>query len=163
MRQAVESVSSSQALSCNGTQPIISTPTEGRSRLVFGEDERVANWVRERLPNFLGWNGHYVAIGYERKRLCGGVVFTQYSGANIVIACALEAALTRRFLRAIFYYPFLQLKCRRVTALIDDDNLRSCRLVESAGFEFEGRMKHATETGDVLIYGLLRERCRWLG
>jgi len=137
--------------------------TEGRSRLVFGDDICVANWCRERLPNFLGWNGHYVAIGYERGgTLKGAIVFTQYSGSNIVIACALEAPLTRRFLRAIFYYPFLQLGCRRVTALIDEDNARSRRLVESAGFELEGRMRQATLQGDVLIYGLLKEHCKWL-
>ena len=132
-------------------------------KLVFGDDERVAQWCRERLPNFLGWNGHYIAIGYSAgPNLLGAVVFTQFSGANIVIACALEAPLTRRFLRAIFYYPFLQLGCRRVTALIDADNAKSIRLVEHVGFEQEGRMKHATTTGDVLIYGLTKERCRWL-
>lgn len=78
------------------------------------------------------------------------------------MACALEAPLTRMFLRALFYYPFLQLHCRRVTALIDDDNERSLRLVEHCGFEQEGRMRHATARGDVLVYGLLKEHCRWL-
>lgn len=146
----------------NGSVPIICSSLEARSRLVFNENERVAHWVQDRLPHFLGWNGHYVAIGYERGSLCGGIVFTQYSGANIVMACALEAPLTRMFLRALFYYPFLQLRCRRVTALVDDDNLRSIHLVEHAGFEREGCMRHATDRGDVLVYGLLKEHCRWL-
>lgn len=149
--------------SANGTRPISSLKKADRYELVFGDNERVAQWVQTRLPDFLGWNGHYLAIGYQRGDiLTGGVVFTQYSGANIVIACALESPLTRLFLRGIFYYPFLQLHCRRVTALIDEDNLASQRLVEHAGFEREGCMRHATAKGDVFIYGLLKEHCRWL-
>lgn len=115
------------------------------------------------MPDFLGWNGHYVAIGYERfGQLVGGVVFTQFSGRNIVLACALEAPLTRMFLRALFFYPFLQLGCARMTLLIDEDNAKSIRLVEHVGFILEGRMREAMPRGDVLIYGLLRTECRWL-
>lgn len=148
---------------CSGTPLTTCMSREGRSRLIFGEDERVANWCRERLPDFLGWNGYYVAIGYERaSQLAGGVVFTQFSGANIVLAAVLEAPLTRMFLRAMFFYPFLQLEVRRITVLIDEDNAKSIRLVEHVGFEKEGRMRNATAKGDVLIYGLLKERCQWL-
>lgn len=133
------------------------------ARLIFNEDERVAQWVKERLPDFMGWNGYYVAIGYERQgALYGGVVFTQYSVANIVIACALEAPLTRRFLRGIFYYPFHQLGVRRVTALVDSKNAKSRQLVEHAGFVQEGVMREAAPDDDVVIYGLTKKACRWL-
>jgi RimJ/RimL family protein N-acetyltransferase len=123
----------------------------------------VADWVRGKLPQFLGWNGSFVAIGYERSGvLVGGVVFTQYAHPNIVIACALEAPLTRRFLRGIFYYPFRQLGVRRVTALIDAKNTKSRQLVEHAGFVQEGLMRDAAPDDDVLIYGMTRSECRWL-
>src|SRR5215510_3225332 len=139
MSPVAESVCKSRTSSDNGTRPITCASPAARSRLVFGEDERVANWVRERLPHFLGWNGHYVAIGYERLgKIAGGVVFTQFSGLNIVLACALEAPLTRMFLRALFFYPFLQLGCARMTLLIDEDNAKSIRLVEHVGFQLEG-------------------------
>src|SRR5690348_14450474 len=131
-----ESPCSSRISQSSGSAPTICSNLGGRSSvLIFGQDQRVADWVRSRLPDFIGWNGYYVAIGYEREGdLTGGVVFTQFSGCNIVIACALEAPLTRRFLRGIFFYPFHQLKCRRVTALIDSKNLKSRSLVEHAGF-----------------------------
>lgn len=123
----------------------------------------MGNWCRERLPNFLGWGGQYLAIGYERSTgLAGGVVFTQHSHPNIVMAAVLEAPLTRRFLRALFFYPFLQLNCERITVLIDDDNSKSIRLVEHVGWQREGRMRRARPGGDVLIYGLLRSECAWL-
>lgn len=123
----------------------------------------MAEWCQERLPDFLGWNGAYVAIGYERGgELVGGIVFTGYCQTNIVMACVLEAPLTRRFLRGIFFYPFLQLKVPRVTALIDASNMKSRRLVEHTGFRQEGRMREAAKDGDVIIYGMLRSECRWL-
>ena len=164
MPQADGSVFKQRGSSLNGSRPTTCMKTEGRSRLIFGEDERVANWVKERLPNFIGWNGAYVAIGYELQgKLRGGVTFTQYCHPNIVIACALEAPLTRRFLRGIFYYPFHQLEVRRVTALIDAKNAKSRALVEHAGFTYEGTMAEAAPDDDVVIYGLLRRNCRWLG
>lgn len=147
----------------NGTPLTISPKSEGRSRLVYGEDERVARFVQERLPNFIGWNGAYVAIGYELAgRLAGGVVFTQYCRTNIVIATALEAPFTRKFLRGIFFYPFLQLGVPRVTALVDADNEKSRKLVEHTGFVQEGLMRQAALSGDVVVYGMLHRECRWL-
>lgn len=123
----------------------------------------MADWVRARLPNFIGWGGQYIAIGYQREGyLQGGVVFTQHSGPNILMAAALDAPLTRRFLRALFHYPFLQLKCERITVLIDDDNPKSIRLVEHVGFVREGCLRRARPGGNVYLYGLLREHCAWL-
>jgi len=135
-----------------------------RSRLLFNEDERIARWVQERMPNFLGWNVHYRAMGYElRGILAGGVVYTQHSCANIVVATVLEAPLTRRFLRSIFHFPFVQLRCRRMTALVDTKNFKSRRLVEHIGFRLEGRMREAAPDDDVLVYGLLKcEAGKWL-
>lgn len=89
-------------------------------------------------------------------------MYTQYSGRNIVLACALEAPLTRLFLRGLFFYPFLQLHCERITVLIDDNNLKSIRLVEHVGFMREGCLRRARPGGDVYLYGLLKENCRWL-
>ena len=130
---------------------------------MFGEDERIAQWVQKRLPDFLGWNGAYRAVGYElRGQLKGGVVYSQYTGPNIMVATVLEAPLTRRFLRSIFFYPFCQLKCQRMTALIDQTNARSQRLVRHLGFKFEGAMREATPHGDMLIFGLLKRECRFL-
>lgn len=138
-------------------------PKEGRSRLIFNDEERIAQWVQERLPNFLGWNGHYRAVGYElRGHLAGGIVYTQHSATNIVVATVLEAPLTRQFLRSIFHYPFVQLRCRRMTALVDAKNLKSQRLVEHVGFVREGLMRDAAPNDDVILYGLLKRDCRFL-
>lgn len=133
------------------------------SRLLFGEDARVAQWCAQRIPQHLGWGGQYVAVGYERRgALQGGVIFTDYCHPNIRICAVLEAPLTRRFLRAIYFYPFRQLNVTRITALIDARNVKSRALVEHDGFVPEGCMRKAALDDDVMIYGLLRSECRWL-
>jgi RimJ/RimL family protein N-acetyltransferase len=43
-------------------------------------------------------------------------------------------------------------------------NTRARRLVEGAGFTLEGLMRSAAaDGGDVLIYGMLKPECRWVG
>ena len=116
------------------------------------------------MPNFIGWNGYYQAIGYERNGvLAGGVVYTNASPTNVMLSTVLEAPLTRRFLYAIFHYPFVQLRVRRVTALVEDWNERSIALIKHVGFVEEGRMRQAArDGGDVILFGLLRGDCRFL-
>lgn len=163
MSQADESRSQSPTSRSNGQPPITCSPREGRSRLIFDESERIAKWCQERLPDYIGWSGPYQAIGYEvAGELKGGVVFTQYTVTNITLTTVLEAPLTRRFLRAVFYYPFLQLQVRRVTALINSRNRASRKLVEKAGFVKEGRLRDAAVDDDVIVYGMLKRECRWI-
>lgn len=116
------------------------------------------------MPNYIGWNGYYQAIGEERDgKLCRAVVYTNASPTNVVTSIVLEAPLTRRFLYAVFYYPFVQLGVRRITALVEAWNRRSIDLVEHLGFVAEGRMREAAlEGGDVIVYGLMRSDCRFL-
>lgn len=144
-------------------RPTFSSSLLAPSRLIFNESPRVATWVQQKLPNFLGWFGAYEAIGYERNGLlCGGVVFSGYSGTNMILAVALDAPLTRAFLRGIFFYPFLQMNCRRITALIDASNTKSRRLVEHAGFRQEGVLRDGAPTEDVILYGMTRDECRFI-
>ncbi len=113
------------------------------------------------MPNFIGWNGYYQAIGSERKgRLDGAVIYTNCSRTNVTASIVLEAPFTRRFLYAGFWYPFEQLKVRRITALVEAWNEPSICLCKHLGFRVEGRLREAAvEGGDVLVMGLLREEC----
>jgi hypothetical protein len=136
----------------------------GRSRLIFDEAERVGRWCQSRIPNFIGWSGRYQAIGYEIDgALRGGVVYTDYTPANLVISAVLEAPLTRSFLFSIFYYPFIQCRVRHVACMVEESNLRSINICKRAGFTLEGRLREAAIGGeDVMIFGMLARECRWL-
>ena len=116
------------------------------------------------MPNFIGWNGYYQAIGYERDgQIKGAVVYTNASPTNVMTSIVLEAPLTRKFLYAIFWYPFVQLGCRRITALVEEWNQKSTGFCEHVGFKVEGKLRNAAvDGGDVVLMGLLKSECRFL-
>ena len=98
-----------------------------------------------------------------RGELKGAVVFTNATPRNVMLTTVLEVPLTRMFLRAIFFYPFLQLKVHRITALVDVSNERSVKLTKSAGFKVEGRLREAaTDGGDTWVFGMLQRECKWV-
>lgn len=62
-----------------------------------------------------------------------------------------------------FTYPFEQLKCRRVTGLTSVKRKEAVKTNDALGFVREGLLRNADpEGGDVILYGMLREECRWL-
>ena len=72
--------------------------------------------------------------------------------------------MTKDFLWRVFAYPFLQLNCNRVTGLVREDNIVAQKFDEHIGFKREGLIrKGATDGADIILYGMLKEECRWLG
>lgn len=134
-------------------------------KVIYGEDKRVIDWVGPRIDedDF----GNAVGIGLEEDgELIAGVVFNLYTGPSICMHVAAEPGrrwLTRDFLFRCFAYPFLQLQCNRITGLVRVDNLDAQRFDEHLGFKREGLMrKAATDGTDFILYGMLKEECRWL-
>ena len=127
----------------------------------------IGKWVNERIKGdgWRGFNDGAVAIGFTQDgKPIGGIVYYDYTGCNILAAIAVEdgRALSRRCLRAIFEYPFVQLDCLRMTALICSRNTKSVDFCERLGFKYEGTLRRATPTDDLLVFGLIKEECRWI-
>lgn len=136
-------------------------------QVVYGQDQRVMDWVGPRIDVTEFGHGS-IAIGHEQDgALIAGTVFNMYTGPSICMHVASEPGklwLTRDFLFRCFAYPFLQLKCHRVTGLVRVDNLAAQKLDEHLGFVREGVLRRAASDGtDMIVYGMLRDECRWLG
>lgn len=113
-----------------------------------------ATWVKD-SGSAIGWlkNGELVA----------GVIYEQFNGANVFCHIRGEGNWANRtFLRVIFDYPFNQLKVNRITACVGDSNLKSQALVEQMGFELECKLARAIPDGDLLVYRMFRENCKYL-
>lgn len=95
------------------------------------------------------------------------ILYNQFHRPDIWMHVAAEPGriwCTPDFLGHIFGYPFEQLDCGRVTALVARSNIRLRKLVLHLGFVEEGILREALPTGDALIaYGMLRRECRWIG
>lgn len=130
--------------------------------LIYGRDAEIVAWINARTP---GLPGDSVAIGMARDGLMvAGIAYTRFTGAAIEMAIAADRPswASRRTLAAVFAYPFVQLGCRRVTAITARRNRRCRRLLEDTGFTLEGKARHALPDDDAMIYGMIRRECRWI-
>lgn len=130
---------------------------------MYGQDQRIGEWARELSDERRLWNAGYRAIGLQRNGiLIAGVAYTDYYGGSIAGHITATAPLTRPFVRALFAYPFLQLKCRRFSAWVPARKRHVQHFVERLGFTYESRMERALLDDDVLVYRMFPTDCRWL-
>lgn len=126
---------------------------------IVPDSDAVGRWIFERTAG--KWiDGMGSCIGVARNGvLCAGMAYTQYTGPNLVVTLVIEdqRAVTRSTLHLCLWYPFEQLKCRRITAFVDADNRKSIRFLEHAGFTREATLVEAAPKGDVIVYRLFRE------
>ena len=132
-------------------------------RIVIGQG--VVDWVAAHTQACGGF-GSAVGIGLESGgKLIAGVAYSDWNGVNIVAHIASDGSklwMTREYLRTIFDYPFNQAKVNRITCWIAEGNKESIKLCEHIGFKLETTLSEAHPTGDLLIYRMRRQDCRWL-
>lgn len=125
----------------------------------------VVPWVAKRTNEF-GNFGAAVGIGWKKGgELVAGVAYCEWNGPNVVCHIASDGSkrwATREFLRVIFDYPFRQLKVGRITVCVGKGNRPSRRFVEHLGFTHEATLEGAHPSGDLLVYRLRRQDCRYL-
>lgn len=140
--------------------------------LILGRDHGVAEWVARQLDGFdhaedFGL-GSAIGIAKDGVLICGVVYNNFHKGRHgntvgMTIFASSPKWINRGTLRALFHYPFVQLGCVRVTALTAKRNKRARRFLEGLGFQLEGVSRKAFDGRmDAMIYGLLRDECKWL-
>lgn len=137
--------------------------------VVTGHDDLIGPWVMDKLS--ATWlPGESVSIGLMdiaedgKGEILAGVLYEDFNQANVM--CHIAAVpgrnwLNRHFLWYIFYYPFVQLKCHRITVVVADTNADCRNFVTSLGFELEATLKDAHPKGDLLVYKILADNCKW--
>lgn len=107
------------------------------------------------------------AIGLERNgELVAGVVYEGYNKHNIwmhVGAAPGKRWMTREYLKACFAYPFLQCGVSRISGYVNASNLEARKFDEHLGFKQEAILSGAApDGGDVIIYVMRREDCKYV-
>lgn len=102
-----------------------------------------------------------IYFGWEREgQLTGGMGFRNYTEDSIEGCLALsEGRMPRHFLNLFLWYPFGQLKVKRLTFYITASNLKSINFVTKLGAYREATLPDGSADGDVYIYSLHPERC----
>lgn len=133
--------------------------------IIINQKERVSEWVAERIGCSKDWGAHS-ALGIEKDGvLIAGVVVDGYTeNARCSIHCAGDGKrwLNREFLFAVFDYVFRQLNCRVVINTVNSENVASVKFTAHLGFEERCRVEGGSPHGDLIIFVMREENCRWL-
>jgi RimJ/RimL family protein N-acetyltransferase len=140
-----------------------------KTRLVYGRDAEIAEWVSKKIgePNF----GQCTAIGVELDGgIIAGVVYSNYvehkgNPISVEISCASvdKKWCTRYNLRALYTYPFRQLRVPRAQVSIPVESKGVVKFNEKLGFKYEGTGRKAHFLGgDMVVLSMLRDECRWI-
>lgn len=133
------------------------------TRLII-DDERVYRFLVGQgveLPRAVDQQG----IGLERDgELVGGVMYERFNGQGVWMHCAgIGRWITKDLLRASFAYPFVQLGVSFIWGWVDASNEKARRLNEHLGFTPHAVLDRAAKDGgDVILYRMTREECRFL-
>lgn len=134
--------------------------------ILYHHDEALIEWASKRLDRPLG-GPHRCAVGVVRDgELAAVVVWSEFRWPDIQASIVSSSPrwFTRAHIREILRYPFVQLRCKRVTAITWATNQRARAFLCRLGFRQEGFHPEAMPDGDAAVsYGLLaRDAARWL-
>lgn len=126
--------------------------------------EVIGPWVASRIPGMTYYPGTCSGIARVKDgRIVAGAIYHDFNGANVYAHIAVEpGGMNRQFISIIFDYPFKQLGVQRITGIVPSSNDAARRLDEHLGFELEATLQGAHPDGDLLIYKMTADSCRWL-
>lgn len=128
---------------------------------VSNDPVRVGKWMREQGSQ--AYRDGSTCIGLERNgEIVAGALFDFCNGASIFAHIAITGCITREWLWFICYYPFVQLRCHVLIGLVSSENKAARRFVEHFGFRLQTTIAKADLAGDLCIYTLKKEECRFL-
>lgn len=106
-----------------------------------------------------------LARATSKGKLVGGAVYRDFTRASIHVHIAGFAPrwASPALLWAGFHYPFSQLQVTKVFATVPDFNTECLEIVRKMGFKYETRIPEMFVDGDMLVYSMKREDCRYLG
>jgi RimJ/RimL family protein N-acetyltransferase len=133
--------------------------------VIVADSDKAWRFVHEHtgIPAVSGFKG----LVLERKGVViAAVVYERYNRVNIWAHFALTPGVyvTPEFISYCFEYPFEELGCARMTAMVDVSNTAAAKLDEHLGFTREAVLTGAAaDGGDTIVYVLRREDCRYIG
>jgi RimJ/RimL family protein N-acetyltransferase len=104
------------------------------------------------------------SIGLKKNgEFVAGVIYENWNRRSITCHIAISGRLTPRYLAVIFDYPFNVCDVKKIIVPVDATNSKSVILVEKMGFTEEARIKDGMADGDMILYTLAKEDCKYLG
>lgn len=132
--------------------------------IVWDRPQEVGEWVCARIGGRFSPD-EATAIGMEQDgKLVAGVMFDAFKGNSIQMHVAGEGGhwMTRDYARACFGYAFNQLKVKKIIGLVEANNAAARRYDEHLGFVLEHVITDGGKFGDLCIYSMTRDQCKYV-
>lgn len=133
--------------------------------IVYGHDRVVTAWASRVLGRPVGGDHPRTIAVFHKGEMVAAAIYSEYKHPDIHISMVstTPAWCTRKSIRHILRYPFVQLGCKRVTAIIEATNHPAREFLCRFGFRQEGIHPDVWPSGDAISYGLLaRDAAKWL-
>lgn len=132
--------------------------------VIADTDGKIITWAESRIGIKFRPDAKAIARiddGYIRV----AVVYDTFSKHDCSIHVATDGSLSavnREILFEAFKYPFIDCGLNRVTGYVEYANQKALRFDLHLGFKYEGLMREACDSGDVVVLGMLRKECRFI-
>lgn len=139
-------------------------PASSANRLIKDQSARFIDWVAQQCASEPWSHAYGMGMLDEHGEILCAVVLEDYNGANASIHVAGVGGhwCNRHFLHGVFDYAFHQLKLKRLTGLVAQDNQAALRFDLRLGFQIEHVLKDAHPNGDIYMLVMRPEDCRYL-
>lgn len=127
------------------------------------DSEKVGPWVAERTGGqWTPQRGQAIGKLDDQGNVVAGAIFEDWNGANLFMHIAIQERITAQFLALLADYAFNQAKVNRVTGMVKSTNRQSINFAIRCGFVLESKLRQATLDGDLLVFRLFKDECRFL-
>ena len=133
--------------------------------VVTGRDHIFGPWLAAQLGiPWIPGRGHVIGLWEEGTGPVAACYYEGYNGASVLghLAGLGKKWMNREFLWYCFHYPFEELRVNKILGLVESTNLEARKLDEHLGFTLEATLKDAAPKGDLLIYSMVKDQCKWL-
>lgn len=142
-------------------------PTGGDfvKRILTGHEEIFGPWLMGKINGqWIPGRGSVIGLWEDGVGPVAACLYESHNGASILGHLAGDGKkwMNREFLWYCFYYPFEQLQVKKILGLVESDNYDARKLDEHLGFTLEATLKDAAPKGDLLVYSMTRDQCKWL-
>jgi hypothetical protein len=134
-------------------------------RILVGHEEVFGPWLMDRISGqWIPGRGSVIGLWEDGIGPIAACLYESCNGASILghLAGVGRKWMNREFLWYCFHYPFEELKVNKILGLVESDNLEARKLDEHLGFRLEATLENAAPNGDLLIYSMTKDQCKWL-
>lgn len=139
------------------------------TRLAFGLEDHIGTYLSAHFPELMqaGEYKPHRAVGFvdDEGLLIGAVGLNWINPWDAELSIHLDkpACLSRAILRQLFSICFHEFKLVRLTCHVRKSNKRARKFVERLGWKIEGTKRKGFDgKRDAIVYGLIRDDCRWI-